>query len=140
MGAAAAEHFPFFLIFQVLASNWSAGFWCARRAVAFTAISMGCQDLSSHKVHFKCKKPFQKGRQGVLVHWTFPERSPCPTARCRSRLCSWDPSKGCLSAHARIGESFSLGEWRTGGRRGPATVSRLIRRELKRDRTTPIGR
>ncbi len=28
------------------------GFWCARRAVAFAAISIGCQDLSNRKVHF----------------------------------------------------------------------------------------
>jgi len=34
--------------------------WCARRAVAFAAISMGCQDLSNHKVQFKRKSTFQR--------------------------------------------------------------------------------
>lgn len=34
--------------------------WCARRAHAFVAISMGCKDLSRHKVHFDPKSAFEK--------------------------------------------------------------------------------
>ena len=32
--------------------------WCARRAVAFVAISMGCLDMLMHKVHFQPKGTF----------------------------------------------------------------------------------
>jgi hypothetical protein len=34
--------------------------WCARRALAFVAISMGCKDLSRHKVHFDPESAFEK--------------------------------------------------------------------------------
>jgi len=33
--------------------------WCARRAVAFAAISMGCLDYVKYKVHFERKGTFE---------------------------------------------------------------------------------
>ena len=37
--------------------------WCARRAVAFDAISMTCRDGQRNKVRFKPKSAFQSGTQ-----------------------------------------------------------------------------
>jgi hypothetical protein len=34
--------------------------WCARRAVAFAAISMGYRDPLQHKVHFEPKSTFEE--------------------------------------------------------------------------------
>ena len=34
--------------------------WCARRAIAFIAISTSYQGLSNHKVHFEPKSVFQE--------------------------------------------------------------------------------
>ena len=63
-------------------STLNVGLWCVRRAVAFAAISMGCQDLSNHKVHFKRKSPFQNGRpRSGLSTGLFQRDRPCPTAR-----------------------------------------------------------
>jgi hypothetical protein len=41
--------------------NVDRGFMVRSEAVAFVAISMGCQDLSSHKAHFQPKSTFQNG-------------------------------------------------------------------------------
>ena len=34
--------------------------WCARRAVAFAAISIGYKDPPKHEVHFELKSAFEK--------------------------------------------------------------------------------
>jgi hypothetical protein len=45
------------------------GLWCARRAVAFTAISMGYRDPLRHKVHFGRKSAFEEMELGHLRSW-----------------------------------------------------------------------
>ena len=59
--------------------------WCAHRAVAFVAISMGCPDHLKGKVRFD-----HKGTFAERAHWNHPETSVPRMLACRGRLPGFD--------------------------------------------------
>jgi hypothetical protein len=90
------------------------GLWCARRAVAFAAISIGCLDHLSDRVHFKPKSTFQKDRpsSGQSKDCSVPRRDRCrrPRSRLRRR------GARCLAL---------AGEVAPAGRQAPAAAERF---------------